>query len=113
MYKQPQIWDKYQQGSKQLMQSLGVKIPDKSEFSLQNQVSIKLNLVFRQLNITDTENQLYWQKKATQVETGMAVGEENEFYLHLNVLVPKNGLKQNIGETKLPRQSSLKKKKKN
>lgn len=47
-----------------------------------------------------------------QVETGMAVGEENEFYLHLNVLVPKNGLKQNIGEAKLPRQSSLKKKKK-
>lgn len=47
-----------------------------------------------------------------QVETGMAVGEENEFYLHLNVLVPKNGLKQNIGEAKLPCQSSLKKKKK-
>lgn len=47
------------------------------------------------------------------VETGMAVGEENEFYLHLNVLVPKNGLKQNTGEAKLPHQSSLKEENKN
>lgn len=46
------------------------------------------------------------------VETGMAVGEEIEYYLHLNVLVPKNGLKQNIGEAKLPWQSSLKEGKK-
>lgn len=46
-----------------------------------------------------------------QVKTGMAVGEENEFYLHLNVLAPKNGLKQNTEEAKLPCHSSLKKKK--
>lgn len=46
------------------------------------------------------------------METGMSVGEKSEFYLHLNILLPRNSLKQNTGKVKLPCHSSLNKKKK-